>query len=977
MKLVSWLLTTSMVLPQLSYGQGRPSDAEIAAMRAAHGGAQASRPMQPQILSVDTKKLYLNDTANGSRPMRASLSLKREQLNKTHKKLGDVRDRAFTDMSKDYALLNPETGMTFWEEFQALQNGDLSVVTSKYPDQKSKLKLGRLLKPDLINLLHFMTWMRANGLVTFKSLMANDNDGIIELGKLKINDVPYEVDGPTYVVTKFKDVEKALSQNELFSVRNYHQRMKDSVGDFMLGNDNKAINHEHTWLRGLIDVKEMEPRIRPLVRSIFEQEMKNLEYVKMNPYTKQLEGNIELINHIARRVPAILTIKYFGFEGISPEKIMEWSRATQDDFFHNVTGDEKKAKTAIKAGQEMQSTLVKLVDNKFKNVEALTQIPREQQTILDRMVITIGDINDPSLSEEDLLAMVKDKVYILNKEDEDITKLDRATIISRVKARVRTNLIGTLVGGLETTQAAISQTLNLILGDKNLTNQAKALATAAKQGRTQQQQFNNLVWEVLRFHPVNPIVFRYVEKDTELSGVKLKAKSHIMIATQAAMFDPEAFPNPESIDVNRFASPHNDKYFHLGYGKHRCLGDYVSMIQVPEIISGILELPNVRKMPGAFGELDFNYMTTRALIGGDKFDQSFPERMMLEYDSSEARPLSLKKIAIQDQSLPFEGYLKDYDRNHFRGCLSGWNIVKDANGNLVYSMDGKVEKSNYPLEPRYKANVSDFAGNEKMLDVVMSNTDDKWAQRKILFDSTIRASQGYATNLREGNNDLLYCRMPMKFHVCFESESEKVEDVFDRKRDKAEGDSGLHARAKKAYGDNQWEIRNQTEKGNPRLTEAHKNIFNKCATFGDLTSTEKAFYENRYFGKAINQSDLSDAQATRPQSFDADYAHEDYFSAQQRYYYRGSFANPLGWFKMNNKQLDFYVRLNFTFRTCIGDNIKATKGKISRCDNYNKCVNGVYNKTAFKFEGALSPAERRAYNEIVIVDKAQYCEKVD
>jgi cytochrome P450 len=973
MKLVSLLLTTTMALPQFSYAQaGRPSEAEMAAMR-----QQQSQPMVPQILSVDTKRLYLNDSANSSRAMRLSLTSKRQQLSKSHKKLGDVRDRAFSDMDKDYALLNPETGMTFWEEFQALKNGDLDVVTSKYPDQKTKLKLGNLLKPDLINLLHFMTWMRANGLVTFKSLMANDADGILELGKLKIDNAPYEVDGPTYVITKFKDVEKALDNNTLFSVRNYHKRMKDSVGDFMLGNDDTAINKEHDWLRTLIDVKEMESRLRPLVRSIFEQEMKNLELVKMNPYTKQLEGNIELINHIARRVPAILTIRYFGFEGISPEKIMEWSRATQDDFFHNVTGDDWKAQAAVKAGQEMQSQLVKLVDNKFKNIAKLSQTPKEQQTILDRMVMSIGDINDSSLNEDALISMIKGKVYILKSDTEDISKLDKATIISRIKSRVRTNLIGTLVGGLETTQAAISQVLNLILGDKNLTKQAQAMSLNAKNGRQQQQQFNNLVWEVLRFHPVNPVVFRYIEKDTELSGVKMKAKSHIIIATQAAMFDPDAFPNPESIDVNRFANPHKDKYFHLGYGKHRCLGDYVSMIQVPEIISGILALPNVRKMPGAYGELDFNHMATRALIGADKFDQSFPERMILEYDSTDARPLALKKVEIQDHSVSFEAYLKDYDRNHFRGCLSGWNIVKDANGNLVYSMDGKIENSNYPLEQRYKSNVSDFAGNENMLDVVMDTKEGKWEQRKVLFDSIIRASQGYATNLREGNNDLLYCRMPMKFHVCFESESEKIENVFDKKRDKAEGDNRLHALAKKKYGDKQYEIRNQTEKGNARLTQAHKTIFNKCATFADLTDTEKAFYENRYFGKPINQSELGDAQATRPASFDASYSHEDYFSAQQRYYYRGSFANPLGWFKMNNQQLDFYVRLNFTFRTCIGDNIKATKGKISRCENYGKCVNGVYDKTAFKFEGALSPAERRAYNEIVIVDKAQYCEKVD
>lgn len=73
------------------------------------------------------------------------------------------------------------------------------------------------------------------------------------------------------------------------------------------------------------------------------------------------------------------------------------------------------------------------------------------------------------------------------------------------------------------------------MGDKDLTKKAQALSMTAKTGRQQQQQFNNLVWEVLRFHPVNPVVFRYIEKDTELSGVKMKAKSHIIIATQAAI----------------------------------------------------------------------------------------------------------------------------------------------------------------------------------------------------------------------------------------------------------------------------------------------------------------------------------------------------------------------------------------------------------------------------------------------------------
>jgi hypothetical protein len=183
-----------MVLPQLS----------------AHAG-------QPQILSVDTKKLYLNNDSNSAKTSKDALAARRALIPKNHKKLGDVRDRLFTDMSKDHNLLNMQTGMTFWEEYQALQNGDSSVVTGKYdisildPIGKLKFGIGRRVKPDLIL---FMTWMRANGLSTFKSLMGNDPDGILELESLKIDNAPYEIDGPTYVVTKYKDVVHALSNPE-------------------------------------------------------------------------------------------------------------------------------------------------------------------------------------------------------------------------------------------------------------------------------------------------------------------------------------------------------------------------------------------------------------------------------------------------------------------------------------------------------------------------------------------------------------------------------------------------------------------------------------------------------------------------------------------------------------------------------------------------------------------------------------------
>ncbi|MEM6986483.1 MAG: cytochrome P450, partial [Pseudomonadota bacterium] len=41
-------------------------------------------------------------------------------------------------------------------------------------------------------------------------------------------------------------------------------------------------------------------------------------------------------------------------------------------------------------------------------------------------------------------------------------------------------------------------------------------------------------------------------------------------------------------------------YMHLGYGHHRCLGDHISLVQVPEMVRAVLRLNNPRPM----GEID-------------------------------------------------------------------------------------------------------------------------------------------------------------------------------------------------------------------------------------------------------------------------------------------------------------------------------------------------------------------------------------
>ena len=67
---------------------------------------------------------------------------------------------------------------------------------------------------------------------------------------------------------------------------------------------------------------------------------------------------------------------------------------------------------------------------------------------------------------------------------------------------------------------------------------------------------NLAIEEFLRF--VSPVQFtkpRFVRKDIELGGVRLKAGDRIMAMLAAANMDPEANPHPEQLDLQRTAQP--------------------------------------------------------------------------------------------------------------------------------------------------------------------------------------------------------------------------------------------------------------------------------------------------------------------------------------------------------------------------------------------------------------------------------------
>ena len=88
--------------------------------------------------------------------------------------------------------------------------------------------------------------------------------------------------------------------------------------------------------------------------------------------------------------------------------------------------------------------------------------------------------------------------------------------------------------------------------------------------------------------------------------------TYVLALTQSAMFDTSAFENPEEFNPSR----NWYHYFHFGFGSHECLGRYVGMVMIPEMIRQLFLREGLR----AEGPIDY--------AGGP-----FPEKYELSWGS--------------------------------------------------------------------------------------------------------------------------------------------------------------------------------------------------------------------------------------------------------------------------------------------------------------------------------------------------------
>jgi cytochrome P450 len=379
------------------------------------------------------------------------------------------------------------------------------------------------------------------------------------------------------LVSRFDDVTELLNLPLIFTVALYLPKMSNGI--YLMAHDDDALHtREKSLMQGLLNRDDL-PQVRAMVATV----AKGL-----------LDGagsEMDVIGGFCRMVPATVVQNYFGLVGIDKAKLIEWSYWAQADTFYNQPFDllpaakskeitDRHNQTGKELGLHMAELLLSSeLEVKAEFAKHTLLAPWYLLRMLWRRLL-----GKPSAGLTDTIMKRMVRTAYPAAVDFDLK-------------RIAINAGGLLIGAIETTSQAVAQIIQYLLDQPEWLAAAKSAAQADDPAR-----FDAIVWEALRFVPISPYLFRQCASDYTLAkgtdhATAVKTGTYVLAVTQSAMFDPRAFDHPEEFIPGR----NWYHYFHFGFGSHECLGKYVGMVMIPEMVRQILLRPNMR----AKGPIDY------------------------------------------------------------------------------------------------------------------------------------------------------------------------------------------------------------------------------------------------------------------------------------------------------------------------------------------------------------------------------------
>jgi cytochrome P450 len=114
--------------------------------------------------------------------------------------------------------------------------------------------------------------------------------------------------------------------------------------------------------------------------------------------------------------------------------------------------------------------------------------------------------------------------------------------------------------------------------------------------------------EFLRFSSPVPAAGRTLTEDAVVQGCPMKKGDRVTLNWLAANHDPEVFPNPDVLDLDRNASQH----LAFGVGYHKCLGMHLAKRELRLTIEALSKLSTFELVPGT--EINYRNGPARGLM---------------------------------------------------------------------------------------------------------------------------------------------------------------------------------------------------------------------------------------------------------------------------------------------------------------------------------------------------------------------------
>jgi cytochrome P450 len=288
----------------------------------------------------------------------------------------------------------------------------------------------------------------------------------------------------------------------------------------------------HTRLRGLCSQAFTPRKVEKLRLHIQEIADKLIDAV-------QAAGQMDLIHDFAAPLPAIVTAEMLGVSTNDHEQLKAWS-ADFAEMLGNFQHNPDRAHRVLRTLTEMTAY--------FRDAIRTQQARPGDGLVHDLLA---AEVDGDRLSVEEVIA----------------------------------NLIVTMVGGQETTTNLIGNGMLTLLRNPEVMEQLKsnlALIPSA-------------VEELLRYESPSQHTARIAPEDVEIGNRQIRRRDAVIAVMGAANRDPQHFPDPDRLDIQR----KDNRHVAFGFAAHFCFGAPLARIEAQIAFSTLLRrLENLKLEAG-------------------------------------------------------------------------------------------------------------------------------------------------------------------------------------------------------------------------------------------------------------------------------------------------------------------------------------------------------------------------------------------